>query len=287
MYINIENDYGYGREFLETLAKTITDFVHKNTVMEDFLSNLTPIQQTVFKARIYKDPDEPIKVTAIRANTSFQHVSSSKRAIKKHLRDFVKEKLFVKDRMYDEYDRDIIRNTRDRIVCTIALDLFKEHSEPKFKAKYCEGEDGNPYDYGYRHKLLYDERLASDSPKTLTEIGLKINRSSERTRQMEARLVRLMCSSNNMKFCNHPDIVKINIEEKDTASKINIEEKDVSSLKLTVRSANVLKNAEIYKVSQLVQKTERELLRRKNFGRKSLNEIKKVLYGMGLFLKRG
>jgi DNA-directed RNA polymerase subunit alpha len=51
-----------------------------------------------------------------------------------------------------------------------------------------------------------------------------------------------------------------------------------------VRSANCLKNAEINKIYQLVQKTEAEMLKTKNFGRKSLNEIKEVLAEMGLSL---
>jgi DNA-directed RNA polymerase subunit alpha len=56
------------------------------------------------------------------------------------------------------------------------------------------------------------------------------------------------------------------------------------NLELSVRSANCLKNAEILKIYQLVQKTENEMLKTKNFGRKSLNEIKEVLSEMGLSL---
>jgi len=58
----------------------------------------------------------------------------------------------------------------------------------------------------------------------------------------------------------------------------------VEELELSVRSANCLKNADILKIYQLVQKTETEMLKTKNFGRKSLNEIKEVLSGMGLSL---
>jgi DNA-directed RNA polymerase subunit alpha len=60
--------------------------------------------------------------------------------------------------------------------------------------------------------------------------------------------------------------------------------RSVDELELSVRSANCLKNAEIHKIYQLVQKTENEMLKTKNFGRKSLNEIKEVLSEMGLFL---
>ncbi len=58
----------------------------------------------------------------------------------------------------------------------------------------------------------------------------------------------------------------------------------VDELELSVRSANCLKNDNIVYIGDLVQKTEQEMLRTPNFGRKSLNEIKEVLAGMGLHL---
>jgi DNA-directed RNA polymerase subunit alpha len=58
----------------------------------------------------------------------------------------------------------------------------------------------------------------------------------------------------------------------------------VSELELSVRSANCLKNANITLIGELVQKTEGEMLKTKNFGRKSLNEIKGILEDMGLSL---
>jgi DNA-directed RNA polymerase subunit alpha len=60
--------------------------------------------------------------------------------------------------------------------------------------------------------------------------------------------------------------------------------RNVEELELSVRSANCLKNADIIKIYQLVSKTEAEMLKTKNFGRKSLNEIKEVLSEMGLSL---
>jgi DNA-directed RNA polymerase subunit alpha len=60
--------------------------------------------------------------------------------------------------------------------------------------------------------------------------------------------------------------------------------RSVEELELSVRSANCLKNADINKIYQLVSKTEAEMLKTKNFGRKSLNEIKEVLTEMGLSL---
>ena len=60
--------------------------------------------------------------------------------------------------------------------------------------------------------------------------------------------------------------------------------RSVEELELSVRSANCLKNADILKIYQLVSKTEAEMLKTKNFGRKSLNEIKEVLGEMDLSL---
>jgi DNA-directed RNA polymerase subunit alpha len=58
--------------------------------------------------------------------------------------------------------------------------------------------------------------------------------------------------------------------------------RSVDEMELSVRSYNCLKNANIGTIGDLVQKTEAEMLRTKNFGRKSLNEIKEILTGMGL-----
>ena len=60
--------------------------------------------------------------------------------------------------------------------------------------------------------------------------------------------------------------------------------RSVEELELSVRSYNCLKNANIQTIGELVQKTEAEMLRTKNFGRKSLNEIKEILANMGLAL---
>jgi DNA-directed RNA polymerase subunit alpha len=61
-------------------------------------------------------------------------------------------------------------------------------------------------------------------------------------------------------------------------------DKSVEELELSVRSYNCLKNANIRTIRELVQKTEPEMLKTKNFGRKSLNEIKEILHTMGLSL---
>lgn len=60
--------------------------------------------------------------------------------------------------------------------------------------------------------------------------------------------------------------------------------RSVNELELSVRAANCLRNAQIRYIGELVQKTEQEMLKTKNFGRKSLNEIKEILIEMGLHL---
>jgi DNA-directed RNA polymerase subunit alpha len=74
-------------------------------------------------------------------------------------------------------------------------------------------------------------------------------------------------------------------EEEEKEEKLNENLfRPVSELELSVRSANCLKNANITLIGELVQKTEPEMLKTKNFGRKSLNEIKSILEEMGLSL---
>jgi DNA-directed RNA polymerase subunit alpha len=80
-----------------------------------------------------------------------------------------------------------------------------------------------------------------------------------------------------------PDFSEDNGEEADSRFNENIY-RSVDELELSVRSSNCLKNAKIHTIYQLVQKTDNEMLKTKNFGRKSLNEIKEVLASMDLSL---
>jgi len=80
-----------------------------------------------------------------------------------------------------------------------------------------------------------------------------------------------------------PEQEEGNIEGKSTRFNDNLY-RSVDELELSVRSSNCLKNAQILKLYQLVQKTDNEMLKTKNFGRKSLNEIKEVLTNMDLSL---
>ena len=73
-------------------------------------------------------------------------------------------------------------------------------------------------------------------------------------------------------------------EDKDRSVLLENLNRSVDELELSVRSANCLKNSSIRYIHELVQKTEAEMLKTKNFGRKSLNEIKEILAGMGLSL---
>ena len=63
---------------------------------------------------------------------------------------------------------------------------------------------------------------------------------------------------------------------------MGLRDRSVDELELTLRSYSCLKNAKIHTQGELVAKTEAELLKSKNFGRKSLNELKEVLAGLGL-----
>ncbi len=84
-------------------------------------------------------------------------------------------------------------------------------------------------------------------------------------------------------FEEEPEPMEEEVEVKEERLNENLF-RPVSELELSVRSANCLKNANIKLIGELVQKTEAEMLKTKNFGRKSLNEIKGILEDMGLSL---
>lgn len=84
-------------------------------------------------------------------------------------------------------------------------------------------------------------------------------------------------------FDEEPEPIEEEEEEEEEKLNENLF-RPVSELELSVRSANCLKNANIKLIGELVQKTESEMLKTKNFGRKSLNEIKSILSEMGLSL---
>ncbi len=93
-------------------------------------------------------------------------------------------------------------------------------------------------------------------------------------------------------FINFEEVPEPEIEEEEKKKEEEEEKKrlmellsrPVSELELSVRAANCLKNAGIRYIGELVQKTDQEMLKTQNFGRKSLNEIKAVLAELGLSL---
>jgi len=86
-------------------------------------------------------------------------------------------------------------------------------------------------------------------------------------------------------FINFDEPPVITVPEKSTEPEFNKNLlRKVEELELSVRSMNCLKNDNIIYIGDLVQKSEGEMLRTPNFGRKSLNEIKEVLTGMSLYL---
>ena len=84
-------------------------------------------------------------------------------------------------------------------------------------------------------------------------------------------------------FDEEPEPVQPQVDEKKQKMLANMA-KCVEELELSVRSYNCLKNANIQTIAELVQKTDGEMLKTRNFGRKSLNEIKEILEDMGLYL---
>ncbi|MCA9660158.1 MAG: DNA-directed RNA polymerase subunit alpha [Myxococcales bacterium] len=86
-------------------------------------------------------------------------------------------------------------------------------------------------------------------------------------------------------FINREEIEEAAPQQQSEADKLNeYLWRSVDELELSVRSANCLQNANIHYIGDLVQRTETEMLKTKNFGRKSLKEIKEILASMGLAL---
>jgi DNA-directed RNA polymerase subunit alpha len=87
-------------------------------------------------------------------------------------------------------------------------------------------------------------------------------------------------------FINFEEETQVDEAPQERTSTVHNENLDrsVEELELSVRSYNCLKNANITTIRELVQKSEQEMLKTKNFGRKSLNEIKEILTAMGLGL---
>ena len=86
-------------------------------------------------------------------------------------------------------------------------------------------------------------------------------------------------------FINFQEEDEAHVREEELEEELNENLfRSVEELELSVRSANCLQNANIHLIGELVQRTEAEMLKTKNFGRKSLKEIKEILADMGLSL---
>ena len=125
------------------------------------------------------------------------------------------------------------------------------------------------------------EGKALDYDKLTMEIETNGSISAEDAVAYAARIFQDQLSM----FINFNDPKEVIIQEKTTEPEFNRNLlRKVDELELSVRSMNCLKNDNIIYIGDLVQKTEGEMLRTPNFGRKSLNEIKEVLSGMSLYL---
>ena len=125
------------------------------------------------------------------------------------------------------------------------------------------------------------EGKALDYDKLTMEIETNGSISAEDAVAYAARIFQDQLSM----FINFNDPKEVIVQEKSTEPEFNRNLlRKVDELELSVRSMNCLKNDNIIYIGDLVQKTEGEMLRTPNFGRKSLNEIKEVLSGMSLYL---
>ena len=125
------------------------------------------------------------------------------------------------------------------------------------------------------------EGKALDYDKLIMEVETNGSISAEDAVAYSARIFQ---DQLNM-FVNFDEPEEIVVQEKSTEPEFNKNLlRKVEELELSVRSMNCLKNDNIIYIGDLVQKSEGEMLRTPNFGRKSLNEIKEVLTGMSLYL---
>jgi len=121
----------------------------------------------------------------------------------------------------------------------------------------------------------------TDYDKLIIDVETNGSISPEDALAMSARILQ----DQFQKFINFEDVVEEVVEEEEVELPFNPNLlKKVDDLELSVRSMNCLKNDNIVYIGDLVRKTESEMLRTPNFGRKSLNEIKEVLSQMGLYL---
>ena len=187
---------------------------------------------------------------------------------------------------------------KDHVICQLddGADLFMELTVNTGKG-YVAADKNRPEDapiglmpidaiYSPVRKVSYDvqptrEGQVLDYDKLTLKLETDGSISPEDAVAFAARILQDQLSI----FVNFDEPEAANRQEEDDGLEFNpLLLKKVDELELSVRSANCLKNDNIVYIGDLIQKTEAEMLRTPNFGRKSLNEIKEVLSGMGLHL---
>jgi len=187
---------------------------------------------------------------------------------------------------------------KDHVICQLddGADLFMELTVNTGKG-YVAADKNRPEDapiglipidaiYSPVKKVSYDvqptrEGQVLDYDKLTLKLETDGSISAEDAVAFAARILQDQLSI----FVNFDDPEAANRQEEEDGLEFNpLLLKKVDELELSVRSANCLKNDNIVYIGDLIQKTEAEMLRTPNFGRKSLNEIKEVLSDMGLHL---
>ena len=132
--------------------------------------------------------------------------------------------------------------------------------------------------------VIEDARLGqtTDYDKLVMEIWTNGTASPQGSMALASKLLKDHLSI----FINFEEVPEMDEQDVDREKERLRENlmRSIEELELSVRSYNCLKNADIKSIAELVQRTEPEMLKTKNFGRKSLNEIKELLAGMGLSL---
>ena len=187
---------------------------------------------------------------------------------------------------------------KDHVICQLddGADLFMELTVNTGKG-YVAADKNRPEDapiglmpidaiYSPVRKVSYDvqptrEGQILDYDKLTLKLETDGSISAEDAVAFAARILQDQLSI----FVNFDEPEAASRQEEDDGLEFNpLLLKKVDELELSVRSANCLKNDNIVYIGDLIQKTEAEMLRTPNFGRKSLNEIKEVLSGVGLHL---
>ncbi|KPU83874.1 DNA-directed RNA polymerase subunit alpha [Marinosulfonomonas sp. PRT-SC04] len=187
---------------------------------------------------------------------------------------------------------------KDHVICQLddGADLFMELTVNTGKG-YVSAENNRPEDapiglipidaiYSPVRKVSYDvQQTREGQVLDYDKLTLKLETDGSITAEDAVAFAARILQDQLSIFVNFDEPEAANRQEEDDGLEFNpLLLKKVDELELSVRSANCLKNDNIVYIGDLIQKTEAEMLRTPNFGRKSLNEIKEVLSGMGLHL---